>query len=129
MEVLDFYSEERLSINKVGRILVNPAVISIIARTKKGVKEFIINIPKKYSYEGQNIPYIQPKKKETYYLLKDFLESSKGIVVEKYKMDDKTYKDFVTAIDICMIKKFSTLNTFMKGAEILKKLISSMRYK
>ena len=129
MEVLDFYSENRLSINKVGRILINPAVISIIVRTKKGVKEFIINIPKKYSYECQNVPYIQPKKRETYYLLKDFLKSSKEIVVEKYKMDDKTYKDFSTAIDICMIKKFSNLNTFMKGAEIIRKLISSMRNK
>ena len=105
-------------------VLPPPLNIAVVLILTFDDKEFILNIPRKYKFFCQKISYIIPSKREEYSLLKDFLKSSKEMVIESLKISSALYKQLLFALDICVIKKFSTLNTFMKNVKIFKKFFS-----
>ena len=122
LKVLDFYKDDKIKLNKVANILMLPASIYVIVRQDKNIKEFLINIPKKFCYSVIKKDFIKRTKIDEYSILKDFLLFSKEMILKKFQISEEDYNDLILGIDLCVIDKYSNLSKFSKKLEILKNI-------
>lgn len=132
LKVLDFYAANKLSRNKLGKLLMHEALFCVMVEFNGVVKELATMVTKRYRYtERKRGNYFIPKKIDEYNILVDFLMYAKSRIVDKWNLSENDYQDLVKGLEICLIQKYSTCSPLKRalllGQGMFSRLFSKIK--
>lgn len=112
IEVFDFYTKEKLNVDKRHRLLLSNALFYVLLEVDGKSKEFSIQVPKKFHYDRfyRYCDFVHGKVVE-FSILIDFIKNNKELVQSKWCLTDKEYYRLITQLEYTFIR-----NYHIKGA-------------
>lgn len=110
LKLYNFYSPEKLSVNKHTNTLMANATFYLIFSKDGNFKEVTIQIPKKYHYEPVFFNYVDfsADKVNEYNVLDDFIGINQSSLKEKWSLSEEEYKQLKLGLKMTLIREYST---------------------
>ena len=115
LEVLNFYTKDKLSTNRYRNILMFGTTFYLLVKIGEDIKEFTLQVPKKYRYERicSYRDFVADKVTE-YNVLVDFVKNGKELVTEKWGLSEEEYEELIEGLKSILIKDFCTCGALRK---------------
>ena len=113
--VHDFYPRHPLNTNGLSRLVMANVLFYVLATVKGKVKEFKVQIPKKFHYNVllKRGNFIAHKATE-YNVLVDFLKDNADTFMEKWNLNNKEFNELLRGIYLILVSQYSVIPPFLK---------------
>ena len=116
IEVIDFYTRKKISTHPSFSITMSETEFTLLVEHNKKVREFTLNVPKKYQYKSTLFNYcdFKPLKLKEVNVLTDFIRNNRAHVQTKWNLSDTEVRELPRAIELCLVMNFTNCSFIKK---------------
>ena len=111
IKVFDFYTKEKLNVNKKHNLLLSNALFYVLLEVNGKNKELSVQVPKKFHYERfYEYKDFTFNKVVEFSILSDYIKWNQDLMKSKWGLTEEDYYELITQLEYAFLH-----NYFVKG--------------